>query len=85
MGWSCSALVCVAARSAAVERGRDFLRNRLATVQSSEVEAVTGLDRYQFARQFRAVYGTSPYVKLCAARAGDGTARPAALATRPNG
>jgi AraC-like DNA-binding protein len=45
----------------AVERGRDFLRSRLTTVQSSEVEAVTGLDRYQFARQFRAVHGTSPY------------------------
>lgn len=30
-------------------------------MQSGEVEAVTGLDRYQFARQFRAVYGTSPY------------------------
>ena len=92
------------------------------------MEAVTGLDRYQFARQFRAVYGTSPYrysvmrrldvargwlrdarplaetaleagfadqahftrtfkaafgmtpgryVKLCAARAGQGAARPA--------
>jgi AraC-like DNA-binding protein len=25
------------------------------------MEAVTGLDRYQFARQFRAIYGTSPY------------------------
>jgi AraC-like DNA-binding protein len=45
----------------AVERGRDFLRSRPAIVQSSEVEAVTGLDRYQFARQFHAVYGTSPY------------------------
>jgi AraC-like DNA-binding protein len=45
----------------AVERGRDFLRSRLTVVQSSEVEAVTGLDRYQFARQFHAVYGTSPY------------------------
>jgi AraC-like DNA-binding protein len=45
----------------AVERGRDFLRSRLTIVQSSQVEAVTGLDRYQFARQFRAVYGTSPY------------------------
>jgi AraC-like DNA-binding protein len=45
----------------AVERGRDFLRSRLTIVQSSEVEAVTGLDRYQFARQFHAVYGTSPY------------------------
>jgi AraC-like DNA-binding protein len=45
----------------AVERGRDFLESRLTVVRSSEVEAVTGLDRYQFARQFRAVYGTSPY------------------------
>jgi AraC-like DNA-binding protein len=45
----------------AVERGRDLLRSRLAIVQSGEVEAVTGLDRYQFARQFHAVYGTSPY------------------------
>ena len=45
----------------AVERGRDFLRSRLTIVQSSEVEAVTGLDRYQFARQFHAVHGTSPY------------------------
>jgi AraC-like DNA-binding protein len=45
----------------AVERGRDFLRTRLAVVHSSEIEAVTGLDRYQFARQFRATYGTSPY------------------------
>lgn len=45
----------------AVERGRDLLRNRLTRVQSSEVEAATGLDRYQFARQFHAVYGTSPY------------------------
>ena len=45
----------------AVARGRDYLRSRLAIVQSTEMEAVTGLDRYQFARQFRAVYGTSPY------------------------
>jgi AraC-like DNA-binding protein len=45
----------------AVERGRDFLRSRLTMVQSSDVEAVTGLDRYQFARQFHAVYGTTPY------------------------
>jgi AraC-like DNA-binding protein len=45
----------------AVERGRDFLRSRLTMVSSAEAEAVTGLDRYQFARQFRAVYGTSPY------------------------
>jgi AraC-like DNA-binding protein len=45
----------------AVERGREFLESRLTIVRSSEVEAVTGLDRYQFARQFRALYGTSPY------------------------
>ncbi len=118
----------------ALERGRDFLRSRLTMVQSSEMEAVTGLDRYQFARQFHAIYGTSPYrysvmrrldvargwlrdarplaetalgagfadqahftrtfkaafgmtpsryVKLCAARPGDGAARPAALAMPP--
>lgn len=45
----------------AVERGRDFLRSRLTIMRSAEVEAITGLDRYQFARQFHAVYGTSPY------------------------
>ena len=45
----------------AVERGRDFLQSQPTVVRSGEVEAVTGLDRYQFARQFRAVYGTSPY------------------------
>jgi AraC-like DNA-binding protein len=45
----------------AVERGRDFLRSRLTVVQSAEVEAVTGLNRYQFARQFHVIYGTSPY------------------------
>lgn len=45
----------------AVQRGREFLQSRLAVVRSDELEAVTGLDRYQFARQFRALYGTSPY------------------------
>jgi AraC-like DNA-binding protein len=45
----------------AVARGRDYLRSRLAIVQSGEMETITGLDRYQFARQFRAMYGTSPY------------------------
>lgn len=45
----------------AVERGRDLLESQLAAVRSAEVEAATGLDRYQFARQLRAVYGTSPY------------------------
>jgi AraC-like DNA-binding protein len=45
----------------AVELGREFLESRLAMVRSSELEALTGLDRYQFAKQFRAMYGTSPY------------------------
>ncbi|MDL4818414.1 helix-turn-helix domain-containing protein [Actinomadura opuntiae] len=45
----------------AIERGREFLESRLAVVRSSEVEAITGLDRFQFARQFRSVHGTSPY------------------------
>jgi AraC-like DNA-binding protein len=45
----------------AVERGREFLESRLTIVRSSELEAITGLDRYQFARQFRGLYGTSPY------------------------
>jgi AraC-like DNA-binding protein len=67
----------------AVERGRDFLAARLTVVPSGEVEAVTGLDRYQFARQFRAVYGTSPYRysvmrRLDTARRQLGQARPLA-------
>jgi AraC-like DNA-binding protein len=71
----------------AVARGRDYLRSRLAIVGSSEVEAVTGLDRYQFARQFRAVYGTSPYRysvmrRLDVARARLGGAAGSGLALR---
>jgi AraC-like DNA-binding protein len=67
----------------AVERGREFLRSQLTVVQSAEVEAVTGLDRYQFARQFRAVYGVSPYRysvlrRLDVARGWLGEARPLA-------
>jgi AraC-like DNA-binding protein len=45
----------------ALKRGREFLDNQPAVVRSSELEAVTGHDRYRFARQFRALYGTSPY------------------------
>jgi AraC-like DNA-binding protein len=30
-------------------------------VRSVELEAVTGLSRYELARQFRTAYGTSPY------------------------
>jgi AraC-like DNA-binding protein len=46
---------------AALERARAFLDCRRAIVRSTELEAVTGLDRYDLARQFRASYGTSPY------------------------
>jgi AraC-like DNA-binding protein len=71
----------------AVARGRDYLHSRLAIVRSSEMEAVTGLDRYQFARQFRAIYGTSPYRysvmrRLDVARARLGGAAGSGLALR---
>jgi AraC-like DNA-binding protein len=46
---------------AALERARQFLDGRLAIVRSIELETVTGLTRYELARQFRAAYGTSPY------------------------
>lgn len=47
--------------SAAVERGRGYLDAALRVVRREELERVTGLSRYDFARQFRARYGTSPY------------------------
>ena len=46
---------------AAVDRARAFLDDRRAIVRSAELEAVTGLSRYELARQFRTRYGTSPY------------------------
>jgi AraC-like DNA-binding protein len=46
---------------AALERARAFLDARRAVVRSTELEAVTGLSRYELARQFRARYATSPY------------------------
>jgi AraC-like DNA-binding protein len=45
----------------ALDRARAFLDGRRAIVRSTELEAVTGLSRYELARQFRARYGTSPY------------------------
>ena len=45
----------------ALARARAFLADRRAVVRSAELEAVTGLSRYELARQFRAAYGTSPY------------------------
>ncbi len=46
---------------AALARSRAYLDSRRATVRSAELEAVTGLSRYELARQFRALYGTSPH------------------------
>ena len=46
---------------AALGRARAFLDNRLDVVRSAELEAVTGLSRYELARQFRALFGTSPH------------------------
>jgi AraC-like DNA-binding protein len=46
----------------AVDRARRLLDAETArVVRSSELEAVTGLTRYELARQFRAATGTSPY------------------------
>lgn len=45
----------------ALDRARAFLDVRRAIVRSAELEAITGLSRYELARQFRVRYGTSPY------------------------
>ncbi len=46
----------------AVERARAFLHaERTRIVRSQELEAITGLTRYDLARQFRVLLGTSPY------------------------
>jgi AraC-like DNA-binding protein len=47
--------------SAALARARDLLESRHAVVRSVELESVAGLSRFELARQFRALYGTSPY------------------------
>lgn len=46
---------------AGLARARDFLHSRRCVVRSTDLEAITGLTRYEIARQFRLVYGTSPY------------------------
>jgi AraC-like DNA-binding protein len=47
---------------AGLERVRRHLEaERIRIVSSEELEAVGGHDRYQLARQFRTLYGTSPY------------------------
>ena len=46
----------------AVERARQLLdAERTRTVHSSELETITGLTRYELARQFRTTLGTSPH------------------------
>jgi AraC-like DNA-binding protein len=47
---------------AAIDRARQFLdAETTRVVSSSDLEGVTGLTRYELARQFRMVVGTSPY------------------------
>jgi AraC-like DNA-binding protein len=46
----------------AVQRARDFLdAERTRVVRSTELEALTGLTRYDLCRQFRMLLGTSPH------------------------
>ena len=46
----------------AVQRAREFLdAERDRTVHSPELESITGLTRYELARQFRQTFGTSPH------------------------
>jgi AraC-like DNA-binding protein len=45
-----------------IERARQFLdAERTRVVHSTELESITGLTRYQLARQFKRLLGTSPY------------------------
>lgn len=54
--------LAVACDLPALERARDFLDNACTrVVASAELEAVSGHSRYDLARQFRHLYGTSPY------------------------
>ena len=67
---------------AAVKRAREFLDEETTRiVRSTELEALSGLTRYDLARQFRAMVGTSPYRyslmrRLAAARAQVARRRP---------
>jgi len=45
-----------------IERARQFLDvEKTRVVHSTELESITGLTRYDLARQFKAMFGTSPY------------------------
>ncbi len=57
---------------AAMERTRQFLdAQKRRVVRSEELEVVTGLTRYELARQFRLMCGTSPYRYLLMRRLDD--------------
>lgn len=45
----------------ALARARACLESRLDVVRSIELEAISGLSRFELARQFRTQFGTSPY------------------------
>jgi AraC-like DNA-binding protein len=45
----------------ALARARALLETRRDVVRSAELEAITGLSRWELSRQFRALHGTSPY------------------------
>ncbi|HET6319392.1 MAG TPA: helix-turn-helix transcriptional regulator [Chloroflexota bacterium] len=47
--------------TSALVRAREFLDFQRSVVRSTQLEAITGLTRYELARQFRVAYGTSPY------------------------
>jgi AraC-like DNA-binding protein len=65
-----------ATSAAAIERARDFLHTHFdQPVDSEQLEAVTGLDRYTLARQFRRQLCTSPYRYLTLRRLDHARAR----------
>jgi AraC-like DNA-binding protein len=45
----------------AMGRVHEYLGSRPAIVRSDELELIAGLNRYEIARQFRRLYGTSPH------------------------
>jgi AraC-like DNA-binding protein len=66
---------------AALARARAFLDSQRGIVRSADLERLAGLSRFDLARQFRVLYGTSPYRyslqrRLAFARAELATGRP---------
>ncbi len=58
------------ARSAVLQAREFLVDNSDAVVRSETLEALTGLDRYELARQFRQILGTSPHRYLIMRRLG---------------